>query len=78
MAKEWSNKGRYCPSNGAPEYRWAFGPPGQALAWARGSPLNFVSGQPVTNSFRVVSCPSTVSTAQAQARRAVSCWASPQ
>jgi hypothetical protein len=40
-------------------YRWAFGPPGPALAWARGGPLNFVSGQPGPNSHRVVSCPPT-------------------
>jgi hypothetical protein len=40
-------------------YRWALGPPGLALARARCGPLNFVPGQPGTNSFCVVSCLST-------------------
>jgi hypothetical protein len=40
-------------------YRWAFGPPGPALARARGGSLNYGSGQPDTNIHRVVSCPFT-------------------
>jgi hypothetical protein len=40
-------------------YRWALGPPGPALARARGGPLNYGSGQPDTNIHRVVSCPFT-------------------
>jgi hypothetical protein len=40
-------------------YRWAFGPPGPALARARGGPLNLGPGQPGTNIHRAVSCPFT-------------------
>jgi hypothetical protein len=40
-------------------YRWAFGPPRPALARVRGGSLNFVLGQPSTNSHCVMSCSAT-------------------
>jgi hypothetical protein len=49
------NLEKFAPT-GSRTYRWAFGPPGPALARARGGPLNCGLGQPDTNSRRAVSC----------------------